>query len=79
MTQRELLIALIYKIEAISNTTAALESAALSPKYAGRQLTSEQMQDLRSQAKAAQNDGFAGLHAAVVALLPETLPTPDSK
>jgi hypothetical protein len=79
VTHKELLTTLVYQLEALSNAVGALEDAAVSPIYGGRQLTKQQLQELRAQSKAKQNDIFASLHAAVLALPLENLPAHGTK
>ena len=51
MTTEEMMRKMLTQIEGIAITVQALESASLSPKYAGRQLTPEQLVDLKEQAR----------------------------
>jgi hypothetical protein len=68
VTEKQVLLALVKQIEIVANRVLALESAAKSPKYGGRQITQEQLTDLQLQAQAVQSDAFQQLQKAVDSL-----------
>jgi hypothetical protein len=68
MTEKQILIALVNQVEIFANRVLALESAAKSPKYGGRQLTEEQLAELQMQAQAVQGGAFRKLRLAAESL-----------
>jgi hypothetical protein len=64
MNTKDVLIAIIDKLEAVANSAAALETAVKSNTLGGRQLTTRQLEELREKADLDLRTTFNDLRTA---------------
>ena len=70
---KQLLGEMLTQMQAVSFGLRAPENVALSPTYAGRQLTKKQLAEFHTLAAAAESDIYAALRAQLAALPPSRI------